>query len=93
MNFSIYLQALHKMSEPTKGKILCGTISSSFQVSCFNQECYRRLPRTVFVSVVKVETDMMSVLVSSLFAVYAAEAALKVIGLGLRKYFLSGWNM
>lgn len=28
----------------------------------------------------------------SLFIVYAAEAALKMIGLGLRKYFLSGWN-
>ncbi|KAJ7382109.1 Two pore calcium channel protein 1 [Desmophyllum pertusum] len=26
-------------------------------------------------------------------SMYAAEAALKIIGLGLRKYFLSGWNL
>ncbi|XP_020622394.1 two pore calcium channel protein 1-like [Orbicella faveolata] len=26
-------------------------------------------------------------------SIYAAEAALKLIGLGVRKYFLSGWNM
>jgi len=32
-------------------------------------------------------------LVLSSFAVYAAEAALKLIGLGVRKYFLSGWNV
>jgi len=29
----------------------------------------------------------------SSFSVYAAEAALKLIGLGARKYFLSGWNV
>ena len=26
-------------------------------------------------------------------SVYTVEAFLKIVGLGLRKYFLSGWNM
>ena len=32
-------------------------------------------------------------ILSFLFAVYTAEAFLKIVGLGLRKYFLSGWNV
>ena len=32
-------------------------------------------------------------ILSVLFAVYTIEAFLKIVGLGLKKYFLSGWNV
>ena len=37
LNFSMYLQTLHKISEPTREKNLGGTILSSFRVSGFKR--------------------------------------------------------